>query len=208
MRTKALTRSSSVDTTWRSTPARATAWWMASSCSSAGGQQAAAELGVARVDEQLLAGLGVLDDQQPGVGQLVLPTVDQPDGDHLVPVGQPQQRPLPARLADEVGDDHDQRPAAEDAGGRVEQAAQVGDRAVPPTGRSSSRTRTSTWLRPCRGGMVRWTSLSYRMAPTRLPPRTSSWPKVVASSQSRPVPWSARRARTPSTAERSSSSQP
>ena len=61
------------------------------------GVQAAPEQRVAGVDEQLLAGLGVLDEDQPEVGQVELERVDDPDGDHLVPVGQPGQRPLPAR---------------------------------------------------------------------------------------------------------------
>ncbi len=79
------------------------------------GQQAAAELRIARIDEQLLAGLGVLDEQQPGIGELVFAGIDQPDGDDLVPLGEPQQRALPSRLADEVGDQHDERPAAHES---------------------------------------------------------------------------------------------
>ena len=65
----------------------------------AGVAEPAAELGIARVDEQLLAGLGVLDDDQAGVGQLELPGVDEADGDDLVALGEPQQRaaPIPAR---------------------------------------------------------------------------------------------------------------
>ena len=77
------------------------------------GQQPAAELGIAGIDEQLLAGLCVLHVQQPGVGELVLAGIHQADGDDLVPFGEAQQRPLPSGLADEVGDQHDERPAAD-----------------------------------------------------------------------------------------------
>ena len=38
--------------------------------------------------------------------------IDEPDGHHLVPRGEPEQRALPARLADEVRhDDHKRTPA-------------------------------------------------------------------------------------------------
>ena len=45
---------------------------------------------------ELLAGLGVLDDDQADVGQLALERVDQPDRHHLVAVGEQGQRALPA----------------------------------------------------------------------------------------------------------------
>ena len=65
----------------------------------AGLAQAMPELGVARVDDELLAGLGVLDDDHARVGKLVLAGVDEADRDDLVTLGQLQQRPLPARRA-------------------------------------------------------------------------------------------------------------
>ena len=91
-----------------------------------GGQQSPAELGIARIDDELLAGLGVLYDQEPGVGQLVLARIDQTDGDDLVAFGEAHQRPIPPRLADEVGDQHDERPAAHQSGGVVEQLVEIG----------------------------------------------------------------------------------
>ena len=65
----------------------------------AGSAEPMPELGVARVDGELLAGLGVLDDDHAGVGKLVLARVEEPDRDDLVALGQLQQRPLPARVA-------------------------------------------------------------------------------------------------------------
>src|SRR5207237_8578961 len=47
----------------------------------AGVAEAASELGIARVDEQLITGLGVLDDDESGVRQIELATISQPDGD-------------------------------------------------------------------------------------------------------------------------------
>ena len=55
------------------------------------------ELGVARVDRELLAGLRVLDHDHAGVGELVLARVEEADRDDLVALGQLQQRTLPAR---------------------------------------------------------------------------------------------------------------
>ena len=122
MRTNALTRSSSVDTTWRTTRACATAAPDRSVLLLGHGQEPAAELGVARIDEHLLARLRVLHEQQPGVGELVLRGIDQPDGDDLVPFGEAQQRSLPSGFADEVGDQHHQRPAADDCARRCRAA--------------------------------------------------------------------------------------
>ena len=62
----------------------------------AGRSQPVPELVVARVDDELLAGLGVLDDDQPRVGELVLAGVEEPDRDDLVALAQPQQRLLPS----------------------------------------------------------------------------------------------------------------
>ena len=43
-----------------------------------------------------------------GVGKLELTRVEQPDGDDLVTFGEAQKRLLPPRLADEIGDQHDE----------------------------------------------------------------------------------------------------
>ena len=43
-----------------------------------------AEHGVARVDVEVLPGLGVLQDDEADVGQLGLPWIPEPDGDDLV----------------------------------------------------------------------------------------------------------------------------
>ncbi len=61
------------------------------------------------VDVELLAGLGILDEQGTDVGQLDLATVEQSDGHDLVALGQQVQGALPAGRADEVGDDEDER---------------------------------------------------------------------------------------------------
>ena len=73
------------------------------------GLASAAELGIARVHHELLAGLCVLDDDHAGIGQLVLTRVEQTDRDDLVTLGQLEQRPFPSRRGDEVGDEDDER---------------------------------------------------------------------------------------------------
>ena len=54
---------------------------------------------VVGVDVELLARLRVLQNQGPDVGKLHLPRVVEPDGQHLVPLGQHARgaRPSPAR---------------------------------------------------------------------------------------------------------------
>src|SRR5579871_991613 len=69
---------------------------------SAGGTKPAPQLGIARIDEQLFAGFGVLDDEQTGVGKIELASIEQPDGDDLVASGEVEEGALPVRLADEV----------------------------------------------------------------------------------------------------------
>ena len=64
-----------------------------------------------RVDGQLLAGLGVLHDDQPEVGQVDLHRVVQPHRDHFVPPRQLREPPAPAGRADEIRhDEHDRAP--------------------------------------------------------------------------------------------------
>ena len=60
--------------------------------------EAQAELGIARVDRQELARLGVLHDDQPGIGQLELAGIRQADGHQLVALAEQRQgAPSPAR---------------------------------------------------------------------------------------------------------------
>ena len=98
MRTMAVTRSSAgrdlADVARRHGAVAACS--SASRCSPAS-RKPVPELVVARVDDELLTGLGVLDDDQPCVGKLVLARVEEPDRDDLVPLAQSQQRLLPAR---------------------------------------------------------------------------------------------------------------
>ena len=61
------------------------------------GAQPPLEPGVVGVDEDLLAGLGVLDVDHPGGRQLELAAVDHLDGDHVVAAGELAQRPPPSR---------------------------------------------------------------------------------------------------------------
>ena len=58
--------------------------------------EAAPEARVAGVDEQLLAGLGVLHDDDAGVGQLDLAGVPQPNRDDLVPLREERERRAPS----------------------------------------------------------------------------------------------------------------
>ena len=75
----------------------------------------APELGVARVDGQQLTGLGVLDHDDVGGGQFQLTRIGQAERHQLVALAEEGEGPLPARVADEVGDDHDHRTPADDA---------------------------------------------------------------------------------------------
>ncbi len=86
------------------------------------------ELRVVRVDVELLAGLGVVHEHRPDVGQLALPPVVQPDRDDLVLPRQPLERPLPARGADEVRDHEHQRSTLDPAPAGVEQDPQIRER--------------------------------------------------------------------------------
>ena len=83
-------------------------------------------------------GLGVLDQDQPEVGQVELHRVDDADRDHLVPVGQPGQRRLPVDVADEVGDDEDQAAPAGGGRGQPQHRGEVGGAPV-------RRARPSAW---------------------------------------------------------------
>ena len=111
---------------------------------------------VVRVDEQLLAGLGILDDEQAEIGQLHLQRIVEPHRDHVVALGEVGERLGPARRADEIGDDEHQRAPRRDAIGRAA-AARAGR--SPPTARARGRvsircSRCSTWRRPLRAGIT------------------------------------------------------
>ncbi len=85
-----------------------------------------AEAAVVGVDEQLLAGLGVLDDDHAEIGQVHLQRIVEAHGDDVVPLREMGQRLRPAGRADEIGDDEHQRSPRRDAIGRLQQLAEVG----------------------------------------------------------------------------------
>ena len=116
----AVARSSSVPMRWMGTPARRIPAARRASRSSTPGAEPGAQQRVAGVDDELLPGLGVFDDDEADVGQLVIGGVDDAQGDDLVARHQAQQRPSPVAVADEVGDDHDQGAAPGKLGDRVE----------------------------------------------------------------------------------------
>ena len=128
-RTIARTRSSSVESDSASTPACLNDWLRAGLALLGGLLEALAELLVVRVHVQLLAGLGIFHDDRADVGQLDLARVPQADGQHLVAPVEQAQRPLPARRADEIGDDEDQRALLDGVQPGLEQRRQVGERA-------------------------------------------------------------------------------
>ena len=147
--------------------------------------EAPAELGVAGVDRQQLAGLGVLDHDHAGVGQLELALVDEVDGHQLVALAEQRQRPLPARLADEVRHEHHQRPARrmvlERRRGEV---GQVGAWSPSGTAGCEQVVGDAQHLVAAADG-AGWCArrrCSNTMAPTRLPPLVNSRASVVASS--------------------------
>ena len=78
-----------------------------------------------RVDEHLLAGLGVLEHEQPQVGQLRFQRILQPHRDDFVPLGELAERPLPARRADEVRDDEQERAPVDEVEGALQQCVEL-----------------------------------------------------------------------------------
>ena len=82
------------------------------------------ELGICGVDGHLFAGLGVLYDDEAGVWEFDFLRVDDAYGDDLVACRQTSKRNIPARVAEEVGDDKDKAPATHDTGTRVEKAGE------------------------------------------------------------------------------------
>ena len=67
-----------------------------------------AEPRIAGIDENLLAGLGVLDHDQTDLRERVVRAVDHPQRDDFVPVREPDERAFPLTRADEVRDHHDE----------------------------------------------------------------------------------------------------
>ena len=122
----ASTRSSFVDSSSASTPAVRKA---ARSCALAllrGRLEAPAEAAIVGVDEQLLAGLGILRRRaSPRSGSSISMRVVEPHGDDVVALREPGQRLRPARRADEVGDDEHQRAARRHALGGLQQLVQA-----------------------------------------------------------------------------------
>ena len=114
-----------------------------------------------RVDVQLLAGLGVVQEHRPDVGQLHLAPVVQADRDDLVPAGQPLRAPAPspgALMKSEMTNTSDrpliQRWPASSSGARSVIGAVV-ERGCACRSLMSRRT----WTRPPRAGIVRSTRL-------------------------------------------------
>ena len=70
--------------------------------------QATTELGIARVHDELLTCLRILDHDHACIGKLVLSRVEEADRDDLVPLRQLQERPLPPGSGDEVRDEDDE----------------------------------------------------------------------------------------------------
>ena len=150
----AVARSASVPMRWMGTPARRIPAARRASRPSTPGAEPGAKQRVAGVDDELLPGLGVFDDDQADVGQLVIGGVDDAQGDDLVPWHQAQQRPPPVAVADEVGDDHDQGAAPGELGDRVEHRREVGrdcrgDRLPGGRRRRSRRARRRCAARAC-----------------------------------------------------------
>jgi hypothetical protein len=87
--------------------------------------EALAKTPVVRVDEELLAGLGILEHEEPQVGQFVLQRIVQPHRDHLVAPRELREGPVPARIAEEVGDQEKERPAVDVIEGALEERVEL-----------------------------------------------------------------------------------
>lgn len=81
-----------------------------------------------RVDEDLLAGLGVFQHERPEVGQLHLPRVGKLHRDHLVPMGRQCEGATPTGDAHEIRYEEEKPPAADHPQRVVQQDAEVGAR--------------------------------------------------------------------------------
>ena len=78
-----------------------------------------------RVDEQLLAGLRILDDQKAQVRQLHFQRIVESDGDDIMPARKLCERLRPAGRADEIGDDENERAPRRHAPGHLQQVREV-----------------------------------------------------------------------------------
>ena len=102
------TRSLPVSTRCSGTPARRMPDRSPASRSSTPSRNFARNHGIGGVDEELLAGLRVLDHDQTDLGERVVRPVDHPQRHDVVTVREPDERALPLARADEVRDHHDQ----------------------------------------------------------------------------------------------------
>ncbi len=125
-RRMASARSSSVDSSSVSTPARVRLSRSSASRCGRDAGKALAKAAVVCVHQQLLAGFGVAHREQAQIGQLQLQRVEQAHGHHIVPPRQLTQRLLPAGLADEVGQHEHGAALAHRVGGAAKQIGETG----------------------------------------------------------------------------------
>ena len=78
-----------------------------------------------RVDEQLLAGLRILDDQKAQVRQLHFQRIVEADGDDIMAARKLCERLCPTGRADEIGDDENERAPRRHAPGHLQQVREV-----------------------------------------------------------------------------------
>ena len=122
----ASTRSSFVDSSSASTPGVGEGRAELGLALLGGLLEALAESAVVRVDEELLARLGVLHDQHAEIRQLHFQRVVQAHGDDVVPLREVGERLRPSRRADEIRDDEDERAPRRHRIGGAQELAEVG----------------------------------------------------------------------------------
>ena len=125
MRTSALTRSSSVETSWMSTPARRVAARSSASRSSPARRSRCRNSASLESTVSCSPVSASSTTITPASGSSYSRGSSEADRDDLVALGQLQQRPLPTRWRDEVGDEHDEGAAPDGAEG-VRRAAPTG----------------------------------------------------------------------------------
>ncbi len=124
---------------------------------------------VTGVDDELLPGLRVLDDDEAGLGQLIVGRVNDAQRHDLMARPEAQQRSLPVPGSDEVGDDDDQRPAPGQLGDRVEHGREIGGapaRAVFPPPRPAAPAAAAGAVPPA-AVAVNWPSARDRAVKLR-----------------------------------------
>src|SRR5207253_2577656 len=72
---------------------------------------------IVRIDENLLAGFGILNNEEAEIRQLHFQRVVQAHGDNFVASRELRERFRPARRANEIGHEKDKRAALQDIGG-------------------------------------------------------------------------------------------